>query len=245
MSGSGYSHGVSDQLERARDVLDRRGVMQEMTKIISEVYVKNATRHDPALGDDATTFGITTSRNIANLAVQRLNVIPGVSARLVDTALEVLCAGYVLRQYKLPGAARDVSVNAISWDDSEAKLDGAVANSATGQLSLDGDLAEGAGAFGAIVPAMRHLRLAHAADLETGDCVIYLGIPRDNRVIGLPWFDVAVVFGHSGEAGQGADLPADPASPAGPRYDQLPLPEFELVPRPGAGREGAQPGASR
>lgn len=243
--GSGYSQPVSDQLERARDVLDRRGVIAAMTKIISEVYVKNATRHDPVLGDDATTFGITTSRNIANLAVQRLNDMPGVFARLVDTALEVLCGGYVLRQYKLPGAARDVSVNAISWDDSDAKLDGAVANSATGQLSLDADLEDGAGAFGHVVPAMRHLRLAHAADLETGDCVIYLGIPRDNRVGGLPWFDVGVVFGDSGQAEQGAGLPGGPALPAGPRYDQLPLPEFELVRRLGAGREGARPGVGR
>lgn len=202
-----------------------------MTKIIAEVYVKNATRHDPALGDDATTFGITTSRNIANLAVQRLNEMPGVSARLVDTALEVLCGGYVLRQYKLPGATRDISVNAISWEDSEAKLDGAVANSATGQLSLDADLQEGEGAFGRVVPAMRHLRLAHAADLDTGECVIYLGIPRDNRIGGLPWFDVAVVFGDAGDGQLGSGAAADLVSTAGPCYDQLPLPEFELVRR--------------
>src|SRR6185437_2119804 len=245
IGGSGYSQRVSDQLERARYVLDRRGVIAAMTKIISEVYVKNATRHDPVLGDDATTFGITTSRNIANLAVQRLNTMPRVSARLIDTALEVLCDGYVLRQYKLPGTARDVSVNAISWDDSDAKLDGAVANSATGQLSLDADLADGAGAFGGVVPAMRHLRLAHAADVETGDCVIYLGIPRDNRLGGLPWFDVAAVFGDSGRFSQDAGLAGGQASPAGPSYDQLPLPEFELVRRPGADREGARPGDGR
>lgn len=236
---------MTDLLERARDALDRRGVIAAMTKIISEVYGRNAARHDQVLGDDATTFGITTSRNIANLAVLRLNQMPGVSARLIDTALEVLCGGYVLRQYKLPGAARDVSVNAISWEDSDAKLDGAVANSATGQLSLDADLAEGAGAFGRVMPAMRHLRLAHAADLDTGDCVIYLGIPRDNRVGGLPWFDVTVVFGDSGPAEQDAGRTGDPVPPAGPRYDQLPLPEFELVLRSGASREDARPGAGR
>jgi hypothetical protein len=237
---------VLDQLERARNALDRRGVVAAMTKIITEVYAKNAARHDPVLGDDATTFGITTSRNIANLAVQRLNQMPGVSARQIDTALEVLCSGYVLRQYKLPGAARDVSVNAISWDDSDAKLDGAVANSATGQLSLDADLAEGAGAFGSVVPAMRHLRMAHAADLDTGDCVIYLGIPRDNRIGGLPWFDVAVVFGDPGEAAQGSGLPGAAASASGPSYDELPLPELALalVRRPGTGRKASSPGAA-
>jgi hypothetical protein len=216
-----------------------------MTKIIADVYLKNATRHDPLLGDDATTFGITTSRNIANLAVQRLNDIPGVAARLVDTALEIMCGGYVLRQYKLPGATRDVSVNAISWDDSEAKLDGAVANSSTGQLSLDADLEEGAGAFGGIVPAMRHLRLAHAADLENGDCVIYLGIPRDNRLAGLPWFDVTVLFGDPGQGQLGSAVPGGPAPSAGPSYDQLPLPEFELVRRHNIVQEDARPGADR
>jgi hypothetical protein len=242
---SGYSRLVHDHLDRARGTLDDRGVISAMTKIIAEVYVKNASRHDPLLGDDATTFGITTSRNIANLAVQRLNEMPGVSARLIDTALEVLCGGYVLRQYKLPGATRDVSVNAISWDDSEAKLDGAVANSATGQLSLDADWAQGAGAFGRVVPAMRHLRLAHAADVESGDCVIYLGIPRDNRIGGLPWFDVVVVFGDAGDGHLGSGTAGDPVSLAGPAYDQLPLPEFELVRRPGNGQQDAQPGAVR
>lgn len=202
-----------------------------MTKIIAEVYVKNAARYDPALGDDTTTFGITTSRNIANLAVERLNEMPGVAARLVDTALEVMCGGYVLRQYKLPGSTRDISVNAISWDDSEAKLDGAVANSATGQLSLDADLEEGSGAFGRVVPAMRHLRLAHAADLDTGECIIYLGIPRDNRIGGMPWFDVAVVFGDAGDGQLGSGAAGDLASRARPSFDQLPLPEFELAQR--------------
>jgi hypothetical protein len=240
-----YDQRVYDQLGRARDALDRRGVLSAMTKIIAEVYVRNAARHDPVLGDDATTFGISTSRNIANLAVQRLNDRPGVSVRLVDTALEVLCGGYVLRQYKLPGVTRDVSVNAISWDDSEAKLDGAVANSATGQLTLDADLEEGAGAFGAVVPAMRHLRLAHAADLENGQCVIYLGVPRDNRLGGLPWFDVAVVFGDPGSGLAGAGRPDDAVSPAGPGYDQLPLPEFELIRRPDSGQDAARPDSGR
>src|SRR5579864_3636249 len=106
----------------ARDILEQRGVIAVLTKIVGEVYARNAARYDPVLGDDPTTFGITTSRNIANLAVERLDRLPGIRARLVDTALEVSCDGYILRQYKLPGDSRDVSVSAISWDDSEAKL---------------------------------------------------------------------------------------------------------------------------
>jgi hypothetical protein len=120
-----------------------------------------------------------------------------------------LCDGYILRQYKLAGTTRDVSVSSISWDDSEAKLDGAIENSSR-QLTLDADLDVGVAAFGGIVPPMRHLRLVHAGDLETGECVIYLGIPRDDRDGGSPWFDVTIVYGEPGEQadfGGAAQLP--------------------------------------
>jgi hypothetical protein len=219
---------MDDLLGRAREVLERRGILEVMTKIVSAVYARNAARYDPVLGDDQTTFGITTSRNIANLTVQRLKDRPGVRARMVETALEVLCDGYVLRQYKLAGATRDVSVASISWEDSEAKLDGAIENSSR-QLSLDADLDTGTTAFGGIVPPMRHLRLVHAGDLETGECVIYLGIPRDDRDGGSPWFDVALIYGEPGEQAEGdhaASAPADPRQPHGPSYDTLPLPDI-------------------
>ena len=240
--GIRYCGLVDDHLERARDTLDRHGVISALNKIIAEVYTRNAARHDPVLGDDATTFGITTSRNIANLAVLRLKDQPGVRARLVDTALEVLCGGYVVRQYKLPGVTRDVSVDAISWENSEAKLNGAIENSAAGQLTLDIDLEEGQAAFSEVVPAMRHLRLAHASDLETGETVIYLGLPRDNRRGGMPWFDVAIVYGDSGSGGEQGDAGGTrgPVPAAGPSYDQLPLPDVGLARRTFPRRVDAQ-----
>jgi len=235
---------MHEHLSRAGDALDQRGVSATMIKIIGEVYARNAARHDLVLGDDATTFGITTSRNIANLSVTRLKGLPGVRARLINTALEILCDGYVLRQYKLPGSTNDVSVDAVSWEDSEVKLDGAIENSSAGQLTLDADLETGAEAFGAVVPVMRHLRLVHAGDLESGECVIYLGIPRDNRDGGLPWFDVAAIYGHSGGSGGhglGRGSPNEPGPSAGPAYDELPLPDFDLARRPGPRREEGQP----
>lgn len=240
---------MDDRLSRARDVLEQRGVLEIMTKVISAVYARNATRYDPVLGDDQTTFGITTSRNIANLTVHQLQGQPGVRARMIDTALEVLCDGYILRQYKLAGTTRDVSVNAISWDDSEAKLDGAIENSSR-QLTLDADLDAGVAAFGEIVPPMRHLRLVHAGDLETGECVVYLGIPRDDRDGGSPWFDVALVHGEPGElavSGGAAEQPAliplpDPV-PLGPSYDALPLPNV-AVGRRELLREAGRPDAA-
>ena len=222
---------VDEFLSRASDILVQRGVVAIMTEIIGDVYVKNATRHDPVLGDDPTTFGFTTSRNIANRSVRRLEGLPGVRARLVDTALEVTCDGYVLRQYKLPGTTRNVSVDAISWEDREAKLDGAIENSAIHQLTLDADVEGGPAAFGGVVPMMRHLRIAHAGDLETGECVIYLGIPQDNRDGGVPWLDVAVINGEPGgpgEVSRGSNPPYDPAPPLGPSYDELPLPDVGL-----------------
>jgi hypothetical protein len=237
---------MHEYLSHAGDALEQRGVSAAMIKIIGEAYARNAARHDPVLGDDATTFGITTSRNIANLAVTRMKGLPGVRARLVDSALEILCGGYVLRQYKLPGSTSDVSVDAISWEDSEAKLDGAIANSSARQLTLDADLETGAAAFGAVVPAMRHLRLVHAGDLETGECVIYLGIPRDNRAGGLPWFDVAAIYGDPGGSGGdavGPGSPREPAPTAGPAYDELPLPDIDLGRRPGPRRKEGLPDA--
>ena len=219
--------------------------MPAMCKIVAEVYVRNAARHDPVLGDDATTFGITTSRNVANLAVRRLSGVGDVRARLVDTALEICCGGYIIRQYKLPGDTRDVSVDSISWEDSDAKLDGAIENSAAGQLAFDRDWEPGREAFDQVVPSMRHLRLAHAGDLETGECVIYLGFPRDHRNGGPPWFDVAVVWGEpsamdvtSSESGRTAGTALAP----GPSYDELPLPDVDLAPRSELGRQDAAPG---
>lgn len=216
-----------------------------MTDIISDVYVKNAERHDPALGDDAMTFGLTVSRNISNRAVQGIRPLPDVNARLVDTALEVLCDGYVLRHYKLPGASRMVSVDSISWDDSEAKLDGAIENSSACQLRLDRDLDDGPSAFRNVTPPMRHLRMAHAGDLETGECVIYLGIPQDNRDGGRPWYDVITIHGdleRPDEGLGGAGAPYDPMDPKGPTYDELPVPAVELGRRL-VRREAREPGS--
>lgn len=235
---------VSQHLCSALDVLDERGLIPAMSKIISEVYERNAARHDPVLGDDATTFGITTSRNIANLAVLRLKDRPGVRARLVDTALEISCDGYVLRQYKLQGSKCGASVDAISWDDSDAKLDGAIANSSGRQLTLDADHDGGPEAFAEVIPVKRHLVLAHVGDLETGECVIYLGIPRDNRDGGRPWFDVTRIYGDpgsSGERGDGTGTPQRPEPPTGPSYDELPLPEVELAPHSAPRPEEVRP----
>jgi hypothetical protein len=53
------------------------------------------------------------------------------------------------------------------------------------------------------------------------------------------------VFGDAGAVDHDPGLPAGAVPPAGPSYDQLPLPEFELIRRPRGGREGAQPGAGR
>jgi hypothetical protein len=238
--------GMDSGLGRAYELLEQHGVIPAMCKVIAEVYVRNAARHDPVLGDDATTFGITTSRNVANLAMRRLSDLDGVRARLIDTALEVSCGGYVIRQYKLPGATREVSVDLISWDDSDAKLDGAIENSAAGQLALDRDWEPGREAFGHVVPPMRHLRLAHAGDLETGECVIYLGFPRDDRDGGLPWYDVAVVHGELGGTdveGSGPGRVDAMVPRSGPRYDELPLPDVDLAPRSAPRQEDAGSGA--
>ena len=56
--------------------------------LIGEVWRTNLDRHETWLGDDTRSLGMQSSRNICNLAVERLRGLPGVMARDINT-LEV------------------------------------------------------------------------------------------------------------------------------------------------------------
>lgn len=211
-----------------------------MVRLIREVYRVNADRFEPELGDDATLFGMAISRNIANRAVAELRDLPAVDARLINNALEVSCDGLVMRQYKLPGSAVNVSVELIDWTTSEAKLRGAVENSHTdAQLLLDDDENLGP-AFAAIIPPFRHIRFVHSGSSETGQATISAGIPRDHREGGSPWLEVRCIWSDGGDVedfGRGSDVPVAPGPrpvrpPAsGPAHSDLPAPEPQVTPR--------------
>ena len=215
-------------LDDAITALRQREVLDRLESLVRQVYRRAAERHEPALGDDAMSFGTLVWRNLTNLAVAEFAERPGVGARIVGNSLEILCAGYILRLYSLPGGL-DSNVESIRWEGSEVRLGGAVENSEGIHVAFDEDETL-APVFSGIVPPKRHLRAAHAGDLETGEAIAYLGFPRDNRDGGSPWFDITRWFGQP-PAQHGAE-PVNGARPAATvRHDELPLPELDVRPR--------------
>jgi hypothetical protein len=218
-----------DLLSDALATLDERGVLPPLAELIRQVYRRAADRYEPDLGDDAMSFGTTVWRNLTNLGRVHFGDLAGVDARVEDNSLEILCAGYVLRLYSLQGGL-DSSVESIRWEGSDARLGGAVENSASEQLALD-DEEQFPQIFAGLVPRKRHVRIAHAGDLDTGDTVAYMGLPRDNRDGGSPWFEVTLWFGeptvNASVAAAGAG-----ATSGLVHHDELPIPGLDLRPRP-------------
>jgi hypothetical protein len=216
---------VVELLTDAIATLDERGVLVPLADLLRQVYRRAAERHEPALGDDAMSFGTTVWRNLTNLGAAQFAGRPGVEARIEDNSLEILAAGYVLRLYSLQGGT-ETSVESIRWEGSDARLGGAVANSGDGQLALD-DEEQFPEAFAGLIPRKRHVRIAHAGDLETGEAVAYIGLPRDNRTGGSPWFEVRLWLGEPARA-TAPHTGARPADRPGVHHDELPIPELEL-----------------
>lgn len=224
-----------DLLTDAIVTLGQRGVLTPLADLIRQVYRRAAERHEPALGDDAMSFGTTVWRNLTNLGAAEFAGRPGMDARIEDNSLEILAAGYILRLYSLQGGT-DANVESIRWEGSEARLGGAVENSADGQLALD-DEEQFPHAFAGLVPRKRHIRVAHAGDIDTGETVAYLGLPRDNRSGGSPWFEVALWFGQPTHA---VAVRTDQAVGDTPLHqDELPIPELDLRVRRSVGTASA------
>ena len=224
-----------DLMDEAAAVLDEHGVLDRLGELIRQVYRRAADRHEPELGDDAMSFGTTVWRNLVNLGKAEFTNADGVRARIEDNSLELLCAGYVLRLYSLQG-----NVESIRWEGSEVRLGGAVENSRDEQLAFD-DEEQFRDIFAQVVPAKRHIRVAHGGDMDTGAAFAYLGLPRDNREGGSPWFDVRLWFGEPPSHLAPPPLTAtSPQSAPRPRHDELPIPELDLAAlRPGRTAGGA------
>ncbi|MGI5245913.1 hypothetical protein [Dactylosporangium sp. CA-139066] len=222
-----------DLLTEATAALDARGVLGPLEELIRQVYRRAAERHEPALGDDAMSFGTTVWRNLTNLGAAGFAGRPGVDARIEDNTLEILAGGYILRLYSLQGGM-ETSVESIRWEGSDARLGGAVENSADRQLALD-DEEQFPDVFAGLVPRKRHIRIAHTGNIDTGEAVAYIGLPRDNRNGGSPWFAVALWFGEPARAAAVAARTGTAGGTA-PRHDELPIPELDLqlIGRPGA-----------
>ncbi|MGW1911913.1 hypothetical protein ACWCQS_14570 [Streptomyces sp. NPDC002076] len=228
-------------------VSDLQQVLEIVRSVAREVYATNADRHDPSHGDDNGTFAQLVWRNIANLSYQRLNQAGIPVRKVAGGAIEVISSPWVVRIYKFPLTApnkvRDM-LEQLSWDSSAARFRGAVLNSATkGQLAFDHD-PDWADSFAEAV-RQGHVRIMHTGDPETGNCVIEVGLPRDNREGGSPWLDGTVEIHNDLQVSLPAPRSAEDAlldqgglPPAGlpDRDDELPSETDSDAGRPAAGK---------
>ncbi|MDX3113814.1 hypothetical protein [Streptomyces scabiei] len=179
-------------LQQAMSDLQR--VLEIVRNVAREVYATNADRHDPSHGDDNGTFAQLVWRNIANLSFQKLNQAGIPVRKVAGGAIEVTSGSWVVRIYKFPLVAPDKvrdKLEQLSWDGSAARLRGAVLNSGPeNQLTLDQD-PDWAESFAEAV-RQGHVRIMHTGDPETGNCIVEVGLPRDNREGGSPWLDGTV-----------------------------------------------------
>jgi hypothetical protein len=163
------------------------GVLGELRALVGAVWQRNLRRQDRALGDDAVTLGVQSSRNLCNLAVERLTGIDGVLARDLNT-LEVGYRGRILHTGKVGSTSPGWAVESMTWSDSEVRETGA-ANNTTAYVSVVGTLFEDEDPLPgqpADPAALRYLHLAWQG-FEDGRTRAWLGFPRLGE---HPWFAV-------------------------------------------------------
>jgi hypothetical protein len=76
-------------------------VQQAIVDSIVRVYAENQDRHDPAVGDDALTFGIHLWKSGTFFLAEQLGAIPGITAEVVNQSLTVQVGRCRLRVHKL------------------------------------------------------------------------------------------------------------------------------------------------
>jgi len=206
------------ELVLARVVRDWFGVLDVLQELAGRVWRTNLDRYEPSrLGDDATSLGITSSRNLCNLAVREFEDVPGVVARDRNT-LEVCYGGRMLHTSKAPSSSPTWDVQSISWITSEVRSDGAAANTAA-YVSRAGTLFEDAtvsAAQGVGPDGLRHLHLVWQG-LEDGTTRSWVGFPCAGV---QPWFVVRLLEERAGAAATvGVDRGGSPGP--GPDFDAL------------------------
>lgn len=85
-------------------ILRRCGCFKEQpTDAIAALdpYRWAAERHEPALGNDAMSFGTTAWRNLTNHGASEFASRPGMDAQIEDNSLAVLANGYIPRLHSL------------------------------------------------------------------------------------------------------------------------------------------------
>lgn len=199
------------------------GVLNELRELVPTVWRRNLDRHEPArLGDDATSLGVQSSRNLCNLAVERLRNVTGVQARDAKT-LEVTYRGRVLHAGKVSSRSPLWDVFSVDWSQSEVRTTCAEINTKA-YAPLVGTLFENHGALPGqpVDPrVLRHLQLMWQG-FEGGGTRTWLGFPRLGEAA---WFAVVMLDDDRGNRG---GLPVDDVP-------VLPAPDFDTMSEPALG----------
>jgi hypothetical protein len=201
--------GSAGPLEEVRRDWLLRGPLALLLELVQRVWLIDLARHDPILGDDAQTLGILASRNLCNLAVERLRGARGVVAKDRRT-LEVTYGGRLLHVGKAPSDLPSWDVMSMDWSSSEVRDDAARVNSAA-YYPIQGTL------FDPLPPrevggdrptGLSHLHLTWQGFAD-GSTRAWLGFPR----LGIPpWFAVTALDLHeiSGRPLHAHDPPPQP-----------------------------------
>lgn len=229
------------QAELSGVVEDWVHVLDVVTVLADEVWRGNRARYEPTrMGDDATTLGILSSRNLGNRAVEALTGVAGVTATNRNT-LEVTFEGRVLHIGKAPSALPTWDVHSISWTGSDVRVDGALANSAvyaaansSAYSSVAGTLFEDSETLHSPTGAPRDLRYLHLIWQGLNDATVrtWLGFPG----AGLdPWHAVTLLAEPGDGSSRGVPAVIGAVAP-GSDYDELDEPSVPVTRRPAAER---------
>lgn len=216
---------------------DVLGVVRDLVPV---VWRNNLDRYEPVeLGDDATTLGIQSSRNLCNLAVRGLHGVPNVRARDAKT-LEVTYRGRVLHAGKVTSRSETWQVSSVDWSQSEVRTTSAEANSKA-YMPVAGTLFENAGALPGqpIDPrVLRHLQLMWQG-FDDGGTRTWVGFPRAGEDA---WFAVILLDDNRGGRG-GRPIDGETPVPPTPNFDSLGEPDLNLARRPDRGARQLPSGA--
>ena len=87
--------------------LQRPDIQSAIVDSIVRAYAENQDRHDPAVGDDALTFGIHLWKSGSFFLSEQLGALPGITAEVVNQSLTVQVGRCRLRVHKLGDSELD------------------------------------------------------------------------------------------------------------------------------------------
>lgn len=192
------------------------GPLEEILATIDRVWATDLARHEPQLGDDATSLGIQCSRNVMNLVARSgtIREIDGCRVRGGNT-LTVSFATQVLHTSKVGRLGRRWDPYSMDWNSSDTRADGAAANSRA-YVPASGTLFEGLDDGPSGDPAaLRYVHLAWQG-LAEGRTRVFMGFPSEGH---SPWMAVHLLA--DGQSGGGGRVPQPEAGPSTPNHDVM------------------------